>query len=70
MPGLTALEFSKPFDWKEAVTKLEDAKSALEALKKLKKMGVDNTEVISELHEITSGLAEHMPPASAPRKSQ
>ncbi|RSH91871.1 hypothetical protein EHS25_009241 [Saitozyma podzolica] len=70
MPGLTALEFSKPFNWEEAVTKLEDAKSALEALKKLKDIGDDDSEVISELHEITSGLAEHMPPASAPRKSK
>jgi hypothetical protein len=70
MPGLTALELSKQLTWDEALSKMEDARSALEALKRLKNIGVDDTEVIAELREITSGIAEHMPPASAPRKSQ
>jgi hypothetical protein len=63
VPVLASREFAAPFTWATAYSKMEDAKSALEALKQLKTLGNDETEVTAKLREMTTNLAQHYPSA-------
>jgi hypothetical protein len=61
LPVLSSREFANPFTWETAYSKMEDAKSALEALKQLKTLGDSESEVTANLREMTTNLAEHYP---------
>ncbi|RSH91870.1 hypothetical protein EHS25_009240 [Saitozyma podzolica] len=61
LPVLSSREFAKTFTWETVNGKMNDAKSALEALKELKTLGNDATEVTAKLREMTSNIAKHYP---------